>query len=201
MRSEIRNDKMTVAVFTIKNHYLSHIEFITRKMGPMKHYSCRSTERTIKTFTRDIGSPTHAGINSSNLLLKRMNMSQYGLQEILNESDVTDQSSASLPSRFLATDNPEYPELWCSDIRPTILQEQDAIQGLKNSIIKARMESYYRRIYTEEDFEPLNTVEITLAGKMFSNSLVYSSKMYRDKKHQTTAADNFVLFEAERIRG
>lgn len=190
---------MTVAVFTIKNHYLSHVEYITRKMGPMKHYSCRSTERTIKTFTRDIGSSTHAGVNSSNLLFNRMNMRQYGLQQLLLEYDTLNQAPSNQSYTILSLPDPFSPQLWYADIRQTIIIDNgEFLPGLPNTIIKSCLQSYYRRLFPGRSIESFNQVAITVAGKMWSDSIVYSSKLHRDKKHQETAADNFVLFEAGR---
>ncbi|RCH89419.1 hypothetical protein CU098_009785 [Rhizopus stolonifer] len=56
----------------------------------MKHYSRRSTERTIKSFTSDVKSTTHPGVDTSNLLLHRVSTSQNGLQDamLMDEEDI-----------------------------------------------------------------------------------------------------------------
>ncbi|KAG1455590.1 hypothetical protein G6F56_007030 [Rhizopus delemar] len=87
---------------------------MTKKMGPMKHYSCRSTERTMKSFTSNICSTTRPGVNSSNILFDRANSNQYGIQEITNGNG--EPSSTTNATTFLELPNDEgtFPQLWDS---------------------------------------------------------------------------------------
>ena len=51
-------------------------------LGPMKAYSTRSTERTIKKFSNLIAGKTKTGINASNLLLKLTNYNSNLIKQL-----------------------------------------------------------------------------------------------------------------------
>lgn len=170
-----------------------------RKMGPMKNYSCRSTERTIKTFTYNVKSTTHPGVNSSNLLLRGINMQQTGLQEALNTSE-SSSSNMSDGCNILSLENDDTSQLWYASQQRIILEQGDIIPNLSHAMVKTALVSYYQRVNGTRHIASLGQIDITIAGKMWLNSNVYSSKMYRNKHHQITAADNYVLFEAGRYR-
>lgn len=164
-------------------------------MGPMKHYSCRSTERTIKSFTSDVRSTTHPGVNTSNLLLDRVNANQHGLQEAIS-MDEEDIPSAA-PDSFieLPMEDGVSPQLWDPYKQVSISTEDEIMPDLPGSVVSAAIRSYYRRLYPTRQVLPLEPL-ILIAGRMWSDSITYSSRLYRTKKHLVTRADNYVLFEA-----
>lgn len=192
-------DHLNNSVFTAKNHYLSHMAYMTRLMGPMKHYSCRPTERTIKSFTTNIRSTTNPGVNSSNILFGRATTNQHGLQELVSGS--VDPEVEPLPGNVsfleLADGQDNYPQLWDPSQKETMLIDGEVMPGLSDNVLLSAVQSYYRRLYPGQPVHcSVNTVR--LAGRMWSDSNVYSSRLYRNQHQQVTAADNFVLFEAGR---
>ncbi|KAG1463916.1 hypothetical protein G6F56_005190 [Rhizopus delemar] len=110
LNDEIEAGCLNVSVFTSKNHYLSHMELMTRQMGPMKQYSCRSTERTIKTFTNRVRSTTHPGVNSTNFSLHEINIRQEGLRKALHVDETPSIGHES--SIVLSLEEEDTPELW-----------------------------------------------------------------------------------------
>ncbi|KAG1438887.1 hypothetical protein G6F56_012486 [Rhizopus delemar] len=170
---------------------------MTRKMGPMKHYSCRSTERTIKSFTSNVRSTTRPGVNSSNILFDRANSNQYGIQELVNGIEESSSSTDAATFLQLSDDEGTFPQLWDPSQNQTILGDGEAMAGLSDDVLLSAIRSYYHRLYPDEQvYDITNTIRFT--GRMWSDSNIYSSKLYREQHHQTTSADNFVLFEAGR---
>ncbi|KAG1436096.1 hypothetical protein G6F56_013708 [Rhizopus delemar] len=152
---------------------------MTRKMGPMKHYSCQSTERTIKSFTI---------IANSN---------QYGIQELVHGIEESSSSTDAATFLQLSDDEDTFPLLWDPSQNQTILGDGEAMAGLSDDVLLAAIRSYYHRLYPDEQvYDITNTIRLT--GRMWSDSNIYYSKLYREQYHQTTSADNFVLFEAGR---
>lgn len=173
-------------------------------MGPLKNYSCRSTERTIKTFTNDVRSTTHPGVNSSNILTDRINLRQVGLQEALatehEQSGPSNRPSAADSFLELPSDDPNAPQLWHPIGDAILLNDGEVMPGLSCSTFRNALSRYYQRSFSPQELTSLESTSIQLAGQFWSNSNVYSSKLYRDKKHLTAGADNYVLFEAGRFR-
>lgn len=170
---------------------------MTRKMGPLKHYSCRSTERTIKSFTSNVRSTTRPGVNSSNILFDRANSNQYGIQEIIN--GMGEPSSTTDATTFLELPNNEgtFPQLWDPNQNQTVFGDGEVMAGLSDGVLLSAIRSYYHRLYPDQQVQSINNT-IRLTGRMWSDSNIYSSKLYREQHHLTTSADNFVLFEAGR---
>ncbi|KAG1435965.1 hypothetical protein G6F56_013756 [Rhizopus delemar] len=138
-------------------------------MGPMKNYSCRSTERTIKSFTNEVRSTTHPGINCSNILTDRINMRQVGLQEALeagNEEPVS--SSRPIPNSVvsLPSDGPNSPQLWYPSGGEIELLDGEVMSGLEDVTLKRCLLSYYRRISPEHVLVTLDSSTIQLAGQV-----------------------------------
>lgn len=173
-------------------------------MGPMKNYSCRSTERTIKSFTNNVRSTTHPGVNISNILTDRINLRQVGLQEAL-ETEHEQPRSSNQPSAAdsfiqLSSNDPNAPQLWYPIGGSILLNHEEVMPGLNCSVLKNSLLRYYQRSFPTQEITSLESTSVQLAGQLWSNSNVYSSKLFRDKKHLTAGADNYILFQAGRFR-
>lgn len=87
------------------------------------------------------------------------------------------------------------PQLWDPYKQVSISTEDEIMPDLPGSVVSAAIRSYYRRLYPTRQVLPLEPL-ILIAGRMWSDSITYSSRLYRTKKHLVTRADNYVLFEA-----
>ncbi|KAG1436691.1 hypothetical protein G6F56_013450 [Rhizopus delemar] len=139
---------------------------MTRKMGPLKHYSCRSTERTIKSFTSNVRSTTRPGVNSSNILFDRANSNQYGIQEIIN--GMGEPSSTTDATTFLELPNNEgtFPQLWDPNQNQTVFGDGEVMAGLSDGVLLSAIRSYYHRLYHQGCFSSL-TRSFIQAGEQF----------------------------------
>lgn len=174
---------------------------MTRQLGPLKNYSCRSTERTIKEFANRIRSTTKPGVNSSNVLLNTVNLQQYGITTTLaNDSQVNiDQSP---PTSFIShpSDNDLYPQLWDPADQPYSLSNGLITHDLRDQDLVHSLLSYYRRLYGDRSIMNIGTNSVLFADRLWTDSVVISSLLYRKKNRLITAADNFILFESGRYR-
>ncbi|CAO3693744.1 unnamed protein product [Rhizopus stolonifer] len=87
------------------------------------------------------------------------------------------------------------PQLWDPYTQMTINTEDELMPGLSGSSVASAIRSYYRRLYPTEQVLPLEP-SILIAGRMWSDSIIYSSRLYRTKKHLVTRSNNYVLFES-----
>ncbi|KAG1444471.1 hypothetical protein G6F56_010284 [Rhizopus delemar] len=148
-------------------------------------------------FTSNVRSTTRPGVNSSNILSDRANSNQYGIQEIIN--DMGEPSSTTDATTFLELPNNEgtFPQLWDPNQNQSIFGDGEVMAGLSDGALVSAIRSYYHRLYPDQQVQSINNT-IRLTGRMWSDSNIYSSKLYREQHHSTTSADNFVLFEAGR---
>jgi hypothetical protein len=68
LKHQVDQKSLAMKVFTITQHYLTHIEFIIKKMGPLPAISCRSLERTIGSYTKNIKATRNNAAYISNLV-------------------------------------------------------------------------------------------------------------------------------------
>ncbi|KAG0880937.1 hypothetical protein G6F34_013743 [Rhizopus arrhizus] len=174
---------------------------MTRQLGPLKHYSCRSTERTIKEFANKIKSTTKPGVNSSNVLLNTINLQQYGITASLTNNDQMNLDQSS-PASFIShpSGNDQYPQLWDPADQVYLLSNGLITPDMRNQDLVVALRSYYRRLYGDQSIIDIEANPVLFAERLWTDSMVISSLLYRRKKKLTTAADNFVLFEAGRYR-
>ncbi|KAG1437913.1 hypothetical protein G6F56_012871 [Rhizopus delemar] len=130
-------------------------------------------------------------------------MRQVGLQEALeagNEEPVS--SSRPIPNSVISlpSDGPKSPQLWYPSGGDIELLDGEVMSGLEDATLKRCLLSYYQRISPEHVLVTLDSSTIQLAGQVWLNTNVYSSKIFRDKKHLNATADHYVLFEAGRYR-
>ena len=111
----------------------------------------------------------------------------------MDEEDV----SATAPNSFieLPMEDGVSPQLWDPYTQVSVSSEEEIMPGLPGSIASAAIRSYYRRLYPTRQVLPLEPL-ILIAGRMWSDSITYSSRLYPTKKRLVTRADNYVLFEA-----
>lgn len=191
LNSEIDNRNMNARVFTPNNHYLSHLALLIRQMGPLRAYSCRSMERTIKLFTNLIKSTSHTGVNASNILRRQSNQNKMAVRQLLE---------VQFPSRPAQVGDyetsPSGLQVWKPSRSVSLLGDgdEDICFGTTRSRLIAGLKSYYTRLSGERVIS-LEMADIELFGRAWRDSFVYSSTMNRRIKNLQTRADNVVLFE------
>ena len=136
---------MSVRVFTVNNHYLSHLSLLIKEMGPLRAYSCRAMERTINKYTNLIKSPTKIGVNASNVLRHQANMNKTAVRRLMAEHF----SRRSDPEDIFETSHDDSLQVWgrAKTVDLTDLDNQDEICGgtTRQKLFKG-LKSYYTRL-------------------------------------------------------
>ena len=168
-----------------------------RELGPLRSYSCRPSERNIKSHTNHIRSTTNPGANASNILLNQRNMESYGLNQMMHEHS-HDSTQAASQNSFLShpSGNPDYPQLWEPHSEYVTMGDSMLCAGLRGYSVADALRSYYRRLFKSQSPVLLDSNKIKLADRLWIDSDVISSTLYRQRKSLTTRANNFVLFES-----
>lgn len=168
-----------------------------KQMGPLRSYSCRPSERAIRGLTNMIHSPSRPGVNASNNLLNRRTMESYAFNELLHEY-THDSTHAVRSDSFLPNPcgDPDAPQLWDPQSQSQTLGDFLSVADLAGESVKKALKSYYRRLFPSSNNLYLDTDEVQLAERLWSDRDVYYSVLYLRKHCMTTRADNFVLFES-----
>lgn len=197
LKNQIAADKLTVRAFTANNHYLRHIPYMIEEQGPLRYYSCRASERSIKTQSHAVKSGSRASVNASNNLVKRGVLASSTIKESLGGSS---RGSPRGSEHYLEnpSGNPGDPELWGASLGFVTLGNGSVCGGLKDREVERALKSYYVRLNPMDC--AVDNLDIQLAKRLWTDTNVISSVIYRKKSHLTTRADNFVMFESGRYR-
>lgn len=185
---------MNERVFTVNNHYLSHLSLLIREMGPLRSFSCRSMERTIKKYTNLIKSTTKTGVNASNVLRWQANLNKTAVQQLLAElfpitPEQENMFETSPCGSLQVWGLPKYVSL-------VVEEGNEDVYGTTKSKLKKGLERYYIRKTGIANIT-LDTNEINVFNQAWTDeNVLYSSSIHRRSKGLTTRADNVVLFDA-----
>lgn len=199
LRSQIAMGRINERVFTINNHYLSHIKYIIQEMGPLRYISCRTSERRIKRYTNIIKSTVKPGVNASNVLINEQSTRSYGISETMGSGNAS--VIKYRPDSFLVHPSGDVnaPQLWEPHGHYQTLADGRICGGLPDADVLSALQSYYARLFGDSSVVLSNTA-VKVAQRLWLDSTVMSSKLYRTRRRLSTRADNFVLFEAGRYR-
>lgn len=165
-------------------------------MGPLRYISCRTSERNIKKYTNLIKSTTKPGINASNILINEQSMQAFDITQIIQNVNRSNTIRYS-PNTFVCHPSGDVnaPQLWEPHQAFESLGEGHICCGLPDVDVVRALESYYVRLFNDRSVV-LDSVDVRLAERLWLDSTVISSKMYRKRRQLKTRADNFVMFEA-----
>lgn len=163
-------------------------------MGPLRFVSCRASERNIKTHSCSIRSSSKPSQNVNNNILKREVLQSLGIREILEDDDVP---IGDRPDSFrrLPSDDQNGPELWEPAGAFVSLNDGTICLGLQDATIVLALQSCYGRLRNEVQSVVLDNTNIIIAKRLWIKHFVITSILYRRHVHQTTRADNFILFD------
>ena len=153
LHKEVKSKKLTSNVFTMNQHYLTHLHYIMRYLGPLPLYAAFSMERTIGLVKDQIGSKCDPGKNASNTIVDIAAI-RYFKRMIRNESD----DEASRPKQVLTISNAtNSPELWGPGIRPFSLERME-----KNAI-----RDYWRWVHGDKTLQLSINDTVKLASRLW----------------------------------
>ena len=160
-----------------------------RSQGPLRAYSARSMERSIQKLKKMIKSKVKAGSNASNIVER--NVLYTFTRALLKQSDRRDLTDF----RVLPNDEDNNgPQLWEPFANRNIDESSEMIEGVeKKKILKALRRHYSRlgfgRVIDEEIDE-----KIECAARLWKNSWVFSSLMYRRIRREESRGNHYVMF-------
>lgn len=197
LNTEIRQKRINARVFTANNHYLMHLPFLVEKMGPLKCYSCRPMERTIKKFTNLIKSTHQIGANASNVLRHQANYSKMAVRRL----EAT-QFPESMDRPDTYRSHSSGVQIWSPFVAQSLFgpDEEEICFGVQRSKVIDALISYYDR-KDGHAVEALTSSRIEIAGRAWKDDLVFSSIMDITLKRLKTRANSHVLFQAPKSTG
>ncbi|CAO0792423.1 unnamed protein product [Mucor circinelloides] len=210
LRSEIAAGQLSERVFTINNHYLSHLKQLMMKMGPLRPYSCRPMERTIKMFTNLITSTSNPAVNASNVFRRYLDYKRFAIQTIdlkhFPAKEFDPNSYRIHPDN--TTNNHYFGELWepfkLDTLTPSASRssERQVCFGLKQSKVTNAFVRYYSRVRGRALMvSDINWGAVELASAVEKDGIVHGSLMDRKLRHLKTRSNAAVLFKATRKVG
>lgn len=206
LKGRIAAGELNEKEFTVNNHYLCHLKGLIEDMGPMRAYSCRSIERTIKVFTNLITATTKVAVNSSNIFRRYHHYHRHAIQRIQQahfpESPINPNSYRVHPQ---AGDG-DHGELWESFGQHNLMQSRPnellIFFGLKRTKVINALRNYYSRVRGRIlPITYINCGTVEMAAAVEENGIVHGSVMERKKKHLSTRGNDVVLFKATRKVG
>ncbi|OAD68523.1 hypothetical protein PHYBLDRAFT_172950 [Phycomyces blakesleeanus NRRL 1555(-)] len=185
-------DEMDV-VFRPVQHYLMHIPFIVKQLGPLRCYSTRSMERVIGVFSKLIKSKCKGGRNAS-FLVERFTLHNYvnTAISIQNEIDLIQpkpygrESHMHLPNDFSGA------QLWEPFHRFAHLND-DLVEGVSGPSVKDALTRYYQRT-SGLMISNIGDFTIVVAGRLWMNPTVYSSCMYQQRRNERSRGNHYMMF-------
>ncbi|KAI8967320.1 hypothetical protein BDB01DRAFT_734017 [Pilobolus umbonatus] len=201
LQTQISNKRLSKSVFSPVNHYLHHIAYITKSLGPMRAYSTRPMERTIGKYARMIKSRVDSGVNAGNIFeriairnLVNMYVNIEDEVDIIAPKPYNDSTFIDHPSR-----HPNNPQLWSPFLEtPLNLLELDTADDIcgnpvTNQTILDHLQHYY---FTHNHHPIVSNYNIQPAGRAWINHSMFSSCMNRKKMNEFRRGNHHVMFEA-----
>ncbi|KAI8332185.1 hypothetical protein BD560DRAFT_341296 [Blakeslea trispora] len=143
LANEISNQRLNVRVWTMNNHFTTyHMADLIRQQGPLRHYSCRSFERTIQKYTNLSRSRARPAQENENILAKIVYYKQLKQQTIHNSL-----LPPRLPTSDAFLDHPDgitIPQLWKKFMDVNLNDDADYF-GFSSSAIANAIQKYYHR--------------------------------------------------------
>ncbi|OAD72690.1 C2H2-type zinc finger transcription factor [Phycomyces blakesleeanus NRRL 1555(-)] len=180
-------------VFRPVQHYLVHIPYIIKQQGPLRCYSTRSMERVIGIFSKLIKSKSKGGRNTS-FLVERFAIHNYTSMaiSICDEINLIWPKPYGRESYMDLPNDPSGAQLW-EPFHQFVNLNNDSVEGVGGPSVKEALLKYYRRTTGLTGHEFGDSV-VVVAARLWMDSTVYSSCMYRRKKNKTSHGNHYMMF-------
>ena len=161
--------------------------------GPLRCYSARSMERVIGVYSNLIKSKRKGGRNASSLV-ERFAIHNYinTIVNVQNEINLIRPQAYGEESFMNLAGDHTGAQLW-EPFDRTVDLNYDSLEGVSGNKIKEVLIKYYQRS------SGLNVADVTdstiiVAARLWRDSTVYSSIMYRRRKNETSRGNHYVMF-------
>lgn len=200
---EIENKRLSKSVFRSVNHYLCHIPYVIRNLGPMRSFSTRPLERTIGKFSKLIKSRKDSGVNAGNVI-ERIATRQYVRFAIDSEKKVNLITKKPYSSNTVIDGPPdslESHELWSPILRDFNLisarNDYSSFLGVNitNRIILEALKGFYIRALPRPSYKSLDLI-VEIAGRALIGSTLFSSVFSRHYQNQYGRGNHHIMFNS-----
>lgn len=170
-----------------------HVADLIRQHGPLRYYSCRSLERTIKKYTNLIKSPSKLVPESSNIsiranyyrdLNRKLQNERLSTREEIEVNDYMDHPS----------NDGTYPQLWAK-FETLYLNMSTQVINIDIDVFLDALIRFYNCV--GQSGSVTSHPKVVLAARMLKDSVVVHSRWYKRYKSQLSRPNYFVLFEAK----
>ncbi|OAD75362.1 C2H2-type zinc finger transcription factor [Phycomyces blakesleeanus NRRL 1555(-)] len=190
---QVQNNTLSRSVFRPVQHYLVRIPYIIKQQGPLRCYSTCSMERVIGDFSKLIKSKSKGGQNAS-FLVERFAIHNYTSMaiSICDEINLIWPKPYGRESYMDLPNDPSSAQLW-EPFHQFVNLNDDLVEGVGGPSVKEALLKYYRRTTGLTGHEFGDSV-VVVAARLWMDSTVYSSCMYRRKKNETSHGNHYVMF-------
>ncbi|OAD66599.1 C2H2-type zinc finger transcription factor [Phycomyces blakesleeanus NRRL 1555(-)] len=190
---QVQNNTLSRSVFRPVQHYLVHIPYIIKQQGPLRCYSTRSMERVIGVFSKLIKSKSKGSRNAS-FLVERFAIHNYisTAISICDEINLIRPKPYGRESYMDLPNDPSGAQLW-EPFHQFVNLNDDSVEGVGSPSVKEALLKYYQRTTGLTGHEFGDSV-VVVAARLWMDSTVYSSCMYRRKKNETSRGNHYVMF-------
>lgn len=197
----MQQKRISLTVFRINLHLLTHIGEMIREQGVLRAYSCRSVERSIKTMKNKMNAVRFAGENASNIV---------EIDNMLSFIDImgfVDFGRASKPvddSTFENHPDSRHAEqLWSPFHQETftIFKPAKKIDGLFSfGDLGKALFHYFARIgglrLSQFRFSPEQLhYPVRFSSRLWLDNITYHSQLYKSKRKTITKEGYYVMFK------
>lgn len=178
-------------------HYLSHVPLIIGKLGPLRAYSTRFLERTIGKFGRLINAKRQCGINASNVVERiAVHNLVSTVVNVEEEIDLIVPRPYTEDTYFNNPDEPNGPQLWVPFTETvsnlSAAGPNETLESVPSTKILNALNRYYVR---DRNVSNLHNSSIQVAGRLWKDSNIIASAMYRRINRETSRGNHYVMFK------
>ncbi|OBZ80612.1 hypothetical protein A0J61_11339 [Choanephora cucurbitarum] len=195
LRREISADRYSMRVWTMNNHFaVQNVPELIKQQGPLRYFSCRSLERTIKKYSNMVRSMFAPDVEISNIHTR---VNYYKEHRSAETTDSSIGSSSVQERDFLLhpTHPQTTPRLWLKIQRIELCERADFFGASTWQFINA-LQRYYSRLGLSGSV--IDSQQITMAGSMLKDDVYYHSRLHRTNNTLLKRSNHLVLFEAKR---
>lgn len=197
--NKINQKQLSASVFKPVVHYLSHISYVCRNLGPLRVYSTRSQERAIGYFKNMITGTVKTQAQASNLIEK------VAIRSFLYQSlDIVEEGNIIRPSTF---DESSYldnlddenctAQFWIPFQTVQLCNDTEEFEGVQISKFRKALSKYYRRKFSNERISIVDNIDFVLAGRVwFNDYTVITSIYYARINREFRRAGYYVFFDS-----
>ncbi|RCH82705.1 hypothetical protein CU097_003704, partial [Rhizopus azygosporus] len=184
LKTEAHEKRISYSVFRISQHYLCHIPYMIKAMGPLRAYSFRPMERAFGAISTLIKSKVEAGINASNVV-ERLALRRY----VDFYSDIQQELDPIRPRPA-----PQYWEPFRCGVVATECNVSSDNWSIPTDTLYSCLQQFYRHTLNGEESRSPIDINIDIAARAWINSTVYSSVYYRNYRQEFRRSNHIVKF-------